>query len=651
MPVDMTPEQIDRRRALFTPCATREELREWVYFFLDVDLPHRVIDDRSNTTALDMVWECYAHFMHPPKDGSEQPAERLYYASRDSGKTLSQSIIEVLALLHINSGVVHLAAIEEQSRNAQAYLKKFFSRPDLYGFVVGDNVRSTEVVYYRPFTGDGLNLTEKEWRGLVPQEQRGYERVVNKAECVVATLASTNGKHAGILCLDEVDLVRQPQVINEAKNIPTNIKRPDGTEVDPLTIYTSTRKSAFGPVQDAINEAPKTGLVVKHWNILDITKACPPERHLPDAPRIPIYYSNEDLSAIDEPTYQALDAKTQERYVKREGYQGCLSNCKIFAACRGHLVRQVNDSEFLKPLSTTLKKLRTNSVPTARAQLLCLEPSSTGLIYPGITDKHILTPAQVYQMIDGGPPPDGDRLTKAELMRLAHETFEVRWAAAQDYGYTHFFVHVLGLRYGNKFFILRCIAHEELDPVQKIQLSEPLKKYQADTYGDPESPSDIALFRKHGFKMREWKKGKGSVEGGIDIVRGKLNAMSGEPELYFVRDVGDDPEMDLCIKHMREYHWLLDAAGKPTNVPDEENDDIPDAVRYLVMNVFPHRKGGFAVAHAAETVIQSAPTAPTTTATRQNEEMRKIIEDATGSGVGAQVRDGVIKKGRLVFVG
>ena len=136
-------EEFERRQYLFRKCKTRQELHDWVYVFLDLDLPGCQVDEDSNSTPLDMVWESYAHFIGI---GDQEASRVLYYAARDAGKTLSESVIEVLALLHLDVSVVHLASIEEQSRNSQRYLKKFFMLPDLRGFVRGDNVRETEVV-------------------------------------------------------------------------------------------------------------------------------------------------------------------------------------------------------------------------------------------------------------------------------------------------------------------------------------------------------------------------------------------------------------------------------------------------------------------------------------------------------------------------
>lgn len=623
----LTPEQEVRRRLLFAPCVDKQALHDWIFVFLDVDLPDVVVDDRSNCTPLQMIWDIYSHFMHPPANQEELPAERLYYANRFGGKTLAMAITEVLALLHVNTNVVHLASIEEQSVDAQNYLKGFFLKPDLQGFVEGDSVRKTEVVYFRE--PGGLYLTRAEHREA--PDQGRYEAVVNKAEVVVATMSSVNGKHAGLMCLDEFDLVRDPRIVAESKNIPTPIRRPGGAYVLPLTVITSTRKTAIGPVQKAIDRASETGLLVKHWNIMSTTQRCPPERHRPDLPRLPIYRSDRTLRAVDEATYNAMDEKARESYVRDEGFTGCLQNCKIFAACKGRLATcQTSTAAFLKPVSDTALKFRTNELDTAISQLVCLKPSSVGLIYGSLMeDRHVISPAQAYRMVAGADPPSGPVPNKAALVD-ALRTHEVRWFGGQDYGYEHFFAFVVGFRFGLKFFVTRAPAAAELDPAQQLSLCAPLKALNPVVYGDTAYPGTVAWFKKHGWAMRDWKKGPGTVNQGIGIVRGKLSPMSGDPELLFVREDDQDPEIDLLLQHLKEYSWKLDAAGKPTDDPDDDNDDLPDALRYAVMNVFPHRRGGVTTGQEAQAPSPEAPRSQAQGG--QQKWMRDVIDGMTEGG-------------------
>jgi hypothetical protein len=81
---------------------------------------------------------------------------------------------------------------------------------------------------------------------------------------------------------------------------------------------------------------------------------------------------------------------------------------------------------------------------------------------------------------------------------------------------------------------------------------------------------------------------KKDVAGGIEAVRFALMDATQRVRLFFLK--GDDG-VQLLWTRMNQYHWKLDAAGKPTSEPDEELDDECDAVRYLCQNEFSQSRG------------------------------------------------------------
>ena len=160
-------------------------------------------------------------------------------------------------------------------------------------------------------------LSEEEWKTLPEQEKAQYNLVNNNVEVLVATIQSCNSKH-GMLVLDEIDVMLGDEAraaYKQSVNIPSSSFSKDGEVRLPLTVLTSTRKTSFGLVQDEINDAKRTGLVIKHWNTLDVTQACPAKRHRPDLPHLPIYRSDENLSALGEADYNNIPLKEQEKYV------------------------------------------------------------------------------------------------------------------------------------------------------------------------------------------------------------------------------------------------------------------------------------------------------------------------------------------------
>jgi hypothetical protein len=567
------------RKICFVPCTSKEQLHRWIKIFLGLDLPDCIVDPESNSSPMDMVWETYSKAYRNDDPNFNRV---LYYASRDSFKTLGAAILELLVVLHLGRDVAHMAAIEAQSGKSQQYVKKFLSRPYLRDFVVGDSKETTWVLRYNnPKTGD--NLTQDQYKELSEAEKNQYVEVRNYIKVVICTMAGANSEHVPFFVVDEVDVVRDPRAYEEAKMIPAPI---NGKM--PITLLTSTRKFSFGKVQDEIDnsvtEDGETRLQIRHWNLIDVTEACPTERHLPHKTKLPIYVDDAQIRAISEKQFDALNEDEKLKYKKEEGYEGCITNCRIFAACKGRLAtEQKSKSPLLRPIPHTQNQFRTVSVPTANAQLLCRKPSTEGLIYPNFDRSvHMLTPAQMAEKIMGVP--FRVDLTKPELIALLKQR-ELQWNSGMDFGYTHNFAVVTGCVDGYRGFIVDVIAQAELEPAQKIQVcDERIKHMNPVIWADPEDPGMIAALRKAGYRMRDWFKAKGSVIGGIDIVRMRLRPTMGEPLLFFL---AGDPGCELLAKRMSQYHWAIDpSTGKPSDVPDDKDDDECDALRYLVMNVF-----------------------------------------------------------------
>ncbi len=593
---DFADEAAARRYYLFRVCETKEELHDWIVAYLGLDLPDCTVDPDSNSNPMEMVWEVYRHC----RDNNDPDFNRvLYYACRDGFKTLGTAVLEVLAICHLNRSVAHMAAIEAQSIKAQEYVKFFFRKPYLRDFVVSDSVEKTELVrFYNPDTKH--NLTASEYAALskldkskhleISRTLTEYTERQNYIKIIICTMRGANSEHVPLFVIDEVDVVANPAAYEEAQNIPAGR---DG--MMDLTILTSTRKSAIGAVQTEINNADKTGLHIRHWNVIDITKRCEPERHRPDLPRLPIYVNRDELRHVDPQAYSQMPDREKQDFVLTEGYNGCMK-CKLFSACQTRLAtHQTSNSPLLKPITETINKFKRNSLDMAKNQLMCWKPSSAGLIYSRFDrTKHILSPAQAYAKIFGEEHPN-KRLSKAELMEAVKER-DVRWYGGMDFGYTHPFAYIHGFKDGARMFVTHCVSMSDLEPDQQVAAVLPFREFDPSIYADPENPQMVKVFRKADFTMQKWKKGKGSVLGGISIVQAKLSPVMGsEPELYFIHDADEDPGMARLVQMISEYHWKVDAGNTPTNVPTDLNDDEMDALRYLVMNVF-HQGGGLATA-------------------------------------------------------
>lgn len=586
-------EQI-QRKALFAPCISKEHLHLWIKRYLGINLPDTIVCDDdttnppSNSSPMDLIWEIYRKAL----DGTDPKFQRvLAYAARDSFKTLSASILEVLCLFHLRRDVAHMAAIESQAQKAASYVQKYLTRPFLKEFVAGNNKREIRIERFEDHNGN--ILSPKEYAVLSSTAQSNYEPISHYMKIVVATMSGANSEHVSFMVLDELDLAPEAPV-EEAKMIPA----PGQVRGElPITFMTSTRKFAFGLVQKEMDRASQdkdNHLQIRHWNLIDVTQPCPPSRHLPEEPKIPIYYSEKTLKSIGEDEYGLLSDEERASYYQQEGYAGCLRNCPLFAVCRGRLATKQKamlptdkPRAMLKPIDHVITQFKAVHPNHAKAQLMCWKPSSEGLIYPNFQySRHMLDAVKMYEEITGEEIPKEKRreFSKFDLIKAMIER-GMEFHTGMDWGYTHNWAAVTGARDGHRFFIFDVISVPELEVMQKIEMyKSKLGFLEATVWADPEDPSSIKTFRKHGVKMKKWNKFPGSVVAGIDAVRTKIfPGLNKEPEVFFL--AGDDG-CELLAYRMSQYHWVVDANQKPTDVPDDKDDDECDALRYVIMNIY-----------------------------------------------------------------
>lgn len=620
------------RAALLVPCDSKASLHRWIKTYLGIDLPDHTIDPMSTSNPMDFVWEIYS------KGLAQDPnfGRILAYAARETMKSLDVAILELLFVLHMERDCGHMAAIEFQARNVQGYVKKFHRRPFIRDFVTKDNDRTIEFTKFKHIRGEVSPISPIEYAKLTDTQKVDYKEYTNKIVIVIATLNATNSLHCPLFVRDETDLAN-PAAIRESKMVPS--QGPNGEPS--ITIDVSTRKFAFGNVQQELDNAEESGLFVRTWNIIDVTQSCPSSRCLFDRPKIPIYTDKVNLRAIGQADYDLLSEQEKAAYETAEGYQGCLRNCRIFPACQGRLAtEQKSRSPMLKLITEVQSRFRSLDVDTAKAQLLCWKPSLEGMIFPRLDRKrHCLTAAQMAEKITGDPFPE--TFSKAELISLM-KSRDMRFVGGADHGHTHCFSVTIGAVDGSRLFVIDVLSEAELEVAQKVDRCK--ERFEAlginpEIWADTEDPASNKTLRRY-FKIKDWQKTPGSVLEGIQIVRLKMNpTLGGEPEMFFL---AGDPGVELLVKRMQVYHWKVDAAERLTSDPDKVDDDEIDSCRYLVMNVFGKR--GRLVVSPEQTA--SSATQPISTA--QNW-MGQQIESLTGDGQSQQV-SGTKKVGSSFFI-
>lgn len=599
----LTPEEIETLRPyLFTLCETQEELHAWILTYLGIDLPTSIVDPDSTSSPMALVWEVYDAMLHPDTDSAKAMSRIMAYAARDSFKTLCAAILEIIVMCHFGRSVGHMAAIEDQAKNSQAYVKEAIQKPILRDFVDGSNAREVKLLRYR-HKETGFSINNRAWADLPVSERDNYIEFDQYVKIVICTLQATNSLHVPFFVVDEVDVIPEGQLIayRESIHIPSPPRYDKGR---PITLLISTRKFSWAMVQQEIDNAPVSGLVVRHWNIIDVTEACPPSRHLPNEPKIDIYRSDDTLRAISPEEYTLLNSKQKSQYTKDQGYAGCLKNCKLFSVCKGNLAtKQKSTSPMLKPIDFVQQKFKETDPANAKAQLLCRKPSESGLIYPYFDrDVHMLTSRQIAERVTGKTwlvEP-----TKADLIQIFKEA-GADFYAGMDHGFTHYFSVVSFAVLGTFAYVFDVFAMAGLELDQKIShIQHILNGWDPAIFPDTAYPSDNTTFKRKGFRMRnEWVKGPDSIIKGIQIVRTKLHPALGEPTLYFLKD---DPGVEELGKRFSKYAWALDKAGQPTDKPSKQNDDELDAIRYGIMNVFTARGTYIASGETIEDKNQAA---------------------------------------------
>jgi hypothetical protein len=576
------------RKALFTPCKSKEELDRWIRIFLNIRFPDKIVSDESNTSPMDMIWQLYDHAVRNDVEGWKRS---MTYANRFGGKTLGASVLECVLLLHTDRNIIHMAAIVEQSKKAQEYVKGFFEMPYLNDFKRSDNAIQTSIVA-KIHRKTGVPLTVGEYEALAEHVKLDYTHKENYVRIIACTMRSANGQHGELFVVDEVDVIEKQHLraYDQAKGgIPTS-----RNGMIAMTLFTSTRKSRIGKVQTEIDAAPKTGLRLNHWNIIDITEPCETTRHKPELPKATYWINDADVRHITEKEYDELPDSEKSKWYAREGYAGC-KTCPLFAACKGRLAtEQVGKSgkfseggtALLLPVSDVIDLFKSATPEFITTEYMCRKPDTSGLVYPRYNEEiHRKSAAQIAEMVEGMPVPSvTDKESLIRFLAAKGATF----ATGMDFGFSHLFAVTTFAVWGNIAFVVDVIglAGQELD--DKLALTEHLKEWNSSIYPDTEDPGSIQTFKRKGYRMKEWEKIGGSVKAGIDIVRTKLYSKALGATVFFM---SDDPTIDLLCKHIRDYAFDIGPDGKFTEVPDDTNDDLPDSLRYGLMNVF-GKKGG-----------------------------------------------------------
>lgn len=562
-PVDSTKVLAKAFLSLFQ---SPQQMRDWILTFLDIDIPFGHVDPDSNSSPLEAMFAAYVTYRD---DLSAKIPGYIWLSSRDSGKTLCGSILNVILMIHFKAKISHLAATRKQSEKSLEYCNQSIRKLRPYIEMSGRQV-----------------ITESKSKIQVLNE----DETISYIDVIVANLAGGNSAHDPVVSFDEIDTLSPQGLIGykEAQLIPTRYKGKG-----PLTIKFSTRKFAFGIFEKEIQNHDATGEQLIRWNIIDVTEKCSNERHKPELPKVKRYIGkNLPLRNLSPKQYEDLSEEQKPQYEPIEAYAGC-GDCPLLAVCRTRLAhRPTGDVGGLyKTVDFTIREFKVlNQDPDmAEAQLMCWKPSRTGLIYGrfDITEGtgNVLTLKQAYERYTGGRAPEG--LTLKDLVQLMRAN-GIKFYAGVDWGFRHAFAITVSAVVGSEWWFIDNYSVPGLEYEDMVKLAESVR----DTYrpvkwfADTAQPMFIKGFNRRRMPCQKFDK---DVQGGIECTRGQIVNAMGTRRLMVIKH----DRNEWLIKGFQMHHYKLDSAGAVTSDPDdEEYADTMDSVRYKAQNLFGSKSKG-----------------------------------------------------------
>jgi phage terminase large subunit len=545
------------RKLLLKPCKTRDELKAWIKYFLNLELPDVTVSRYSDTNPLQVIWEVYDICVN--KNNPERIKELLFVAGRGSGKTLGMAIAELMVLLHDKREVVHVGAILNQAERCYAYQKNFLYNRKLKPLVTPPDLPEDQRILEKANMSKSLfNI--------------GGEKLT--LEVIPCTLKACNGPHVPLVVVDEIDTVSGEGVKAFAEINGMLDTRP-GKEA--LRVGISTRKTRYGLMNRQIENAESEGRTVRRWTAFEFMERCTDERS--GTKKIPLYVIQDKMEVLTEEEFLKKDKVKQKDYVMYEGFEGC-AKCPIFSICLTDAKKQTSKSPMLKNLDIDLiQKVKAGGADWALAQLMNLKPSVEGIIFREFEEKvHVKDWNEMWQILTGKEFPG--LCTHDIFVNKCHE-MQLPCYAGIDWGYSSpntvvfFFMDKR-----DNVYVVKTDGMTQISTptwIHHIKTKYHLK-YRVQLYvPDQADQGAIDEMRKAGLPAHNDAK-KPEIMTGIQVIK-KLLKVPGtqEAKLFLARET--TPHI---VQEFGLYHYKLDAAGLVTDMPDTENDHWLDALRYPI---------------------------------------------------------------------
>lgn len=552
-----------RQKALLTPCKTRDELKVWIKFHLQLELPDVTVSRYSDTNPLDVIWEVYRICVL--RQNPDNILELLYVAGRGSGKTLGMAIAELMILLHDKRDVVHVGAIQNQAERCYAYQKNFLYNRQLKNVVMPPDIpEESRILEKANMSKSIFNI--------------GHDKVT--LEVLPCTLKACNGPHVPLVVVDEIDTV-SGEGVKAFKEISGMLDSKAGKKA--LRVGISTRKSRYGLMNkqiESIESSTDKTRAVRRWTAFEFTERCPDNRS--GTKEVDLYVNQDQMDVLTVAEFTKKDKNKQKEYVHHKGFDGC-TKCPLFSICLTDAKKQTSKSPMLKTLDELVQKVRAEGADWALAQLMNLKPSVEGIIFREFDEKvHTKSWNQMWLILTGKEFPG--ECSHDMFVKKCHE-MNLPCYGGIDWGFTapntvvYFFVDKR-----DNVYVVRCDGMTHISQPTWIHHLKVKyhNMYRCQLYvPDSADQGAVQEMKKAGLPVAN-QTDKGQINTGIQVIKKLLKTPgSSDPKLFFAKDTCQH-----IVNEMGLYHYKVDAAGLITDDPESEYDHWIDAIRYPLTLLF-----------------------------------------------------------------
>jgi hypothetical protein len=547
----------DEKTKLFTEIISQEHLQAWCRKFLGFTLPDHAVTDYADCTPAQFVYECYRAIM----DG--KPLNIIGLSGRDTAKTVSLSIIDLLAMLHDERDAIHIAMITKQAMRAREYLEAYILKNPLIKPLVTK-----------------LNTKELRMKLGPDKDEIGIELISLDPKQV-------QGAHKSVVSFDELASSVDPVKIKayrDASGIPGSSKKGKPAVIIKIT----SRQTGNSIPEGEIKNAHKSGLKIRKWTTIDCMKACPPERS--GTTPMPMNIDLIKGLAYTDEEFKDVPADKRGEYKRTTDTMDGCKNCPLMMYCQGKARNQKSSSVLLREIDDVIHKVNTSgSHEWVLAQLMSLQPSQDGLVYPEFnTEIHIPQFEKLWETLTGEQPAftvNREMFIKELKRRGAY------FYAGIDWGYSNpATCIVVAIDKRENIYVVEAAAAIRKNDVDWTEYIATVihPKYDIQMYApDSENPSGISILKGRNMPVVAIDKGPGSVRAGINVIKGALRiaGTNNTSRIFFLPDIRPQVKNQPgLIEELGLYAYETDAAGA---ILDHKNpakgaDHHLDGLRYVL---------------------------------------------------------------------